>query len=108
MSDMEQFLRRSGLFIASALFAIMLLSTAGAAVTHFIFGDPNTIKSTVKKSGAYDHIVNAALDTAQQKAKEGKDETSVPLQDPAIRSIATNALTPQILQTNTEAFLDGT
>jgi hypothetical protein len=103
---MEQFLRRGGLAIASTLLGILLLSTAGAAVTHFVLADPTKVKQIISTSGAYDHIVGAALDQAQKKNQTEQNDT-VPLNDPAIRSTATQALTPEVLKTNTEQFIDG-
>jgi hypothetical protein len=104
---MEQFLRRSGLAIASTLLGILLLSTAGAAVTHFVLADPSKVKQIIATSGTYDHIVGATLDEAQKKNQTEQNNT-VPLNDPAIRSTATQALTPEVIKSNTEQFVDGT
>lgn len=70
-----------------------------------IVGSPAYLEAALHKSGVYDHFVEAVM---VQSAKQTKDtDTQNLLNDPGVRNIVGQSITPQILQHATEEILDG-
>lgn len=99
-------LRKIGVFALAYLLAVALLAAASALAFHFVVANPDKVKNIVTSSGVYDNFVGVALDLFKS---QGDDSGStIPLADPQIQKIAKQAFSPAVLQTNSEAFIDGT
>lgn len=102
------FCRRAGLAVTSVLFVILLFASANSTVSPFVFANSNKVKQIVHDSGVYDTATNALIDESTKNIQEnsGELDLSVPINEPAIQQAARDALTPMVLQTNTETFID--
>jgi hypothetical protein len=101
-----QFLRRTGALVAggvflSFLFLAIVLTSVNSIVTH-----PDSIKSWLRESKIYDSAVAAVLEKSADTNKSN-EPGSVPLNDPNIKAIATQAFSPQLLQQSSENFITG-
>lgn len=102
----KSLLRGAGLKIAGVLLSLFIFIAAGTTVMRYIIGDPDTVKSTVDKSGIYDHLVDAGLSAGETTLKnEGGPD--IPLSDPVIKDSLKDAFGPEVLQANFEKLVDG-
>jgi hypothetical protein len=93
------------LLTSSGLLKITLFVLALTAATWMVFGSSEGPKKALEDSGLYESVVDNALKSTQEAAqKEGSD---FPLDDPAIQAAVKDALPPEFIQNNSEAFIDG-
>lgn len=103
----KDFFRGAGLKIAGVLLSLMLFAAAGAMVVRFVIGEPGAVKTTIVRSGAYDHLIDASLAAARTTAKK-EDKSNIPLTDPIIKDSLNQAYNSSVLRTNFENLIDGT
>jgi len=100
---MNNFATTSATRIVSWFLAISLLATAGLASLYFTILQPEPTKEIIKDSGAYSSLSKTAITTVTNQKNE---VISIPLADPAIQNILGQVFTPELLQKNTEQFID--
>ena len=100
-----RFVRKSLLVLIAPLFLVFLYTTAIDVGFVRIGTHPATIKHILADSGIYKTVVPGLLDQSKRISGGGGD---VNLSDPLIRSAAATTFSPQFVQQNTEAVLDGT
>lgn len=93
--------------VIGLLALILPLSLLGLAWSHVILstlGNRDAIGGWLKDSGAYDKTIDAVLDSVGRGEGEG---IGLPVDNPEIRNIATQAFNSDYLKNNAEGFLDG-
>ncbi|MBX4190913.1 hypothetical protein KW794_02385 [Candidatus Saccharibacteria bacterium] len=98
-------LRRAALVALAAVLPFILFLLAFDYWVINTASHPTAIKKIVADSGIYATFTQSALEQANAKAG-GKDVVS--LLDPAVKTAAQQALSPQFLQQSTENIIDGT
>ncbi len=93
--------RRIGLFICNSLFRFSLLVTMSLAVFNLSFRTPKLIKESLVETKAYERFVPSVIE-----ANKKQPNSSIPLDDPEVQAIANRAFSPELLQKNTEQFID--
>ncbi len=93
--------------LVSNLFNLFIFLVALVTAVVFTFHSPKKIEKSLSDSGVYSTFIDNAL---QEANKSNKDQSSndIPISDPAIKTAANKAFTPELLQRNTENILDGT
>lgn len=89
--------------------AILFFSTIGAAWTHVgvtTLGDRDVVKGWLEESNLYDKAVDVVLEGVHSAAEEQKSG-EIPLDDPQIKAIASEAFSPDFLKQNIEQVVDG-
>lgn len=86
------------------LLPLLLLATALDYGITSTAGNPAKVKKIAADSGIYQNIIPAALDQAQQNSKGGE---AVSLADPAVKSAAEKAFSPQFLRQTSDNIIDG-
>lgn len=89
--------------VVSWFLALSLLATAGLAGLYFTVLQPEPTKKIINDSDAYTALSKTAINTVTNQKNE---VISVPLADPAIQNILGQVFTPELLQKNTEQFID--
>lgn len=102
----SKWLKKFAAAAAVYLLAVTLFATSSAAVFHFVIADAGSVKEILKDSGAYRNITGAFLDEIAKNSDN--KESTVPIDDPKIQKIAKKAFSPDVIQANTEEFIDGT
>jgi len=100
------FARRSLVVLATTAFVILLYLSVMATAGAVIFKSGN-VKSWLKDSGAYQKFVDAAIKSIPQENTASQSEQNL-FSQPAVQNIAKTAFTPQLLESSTENFIDGT
>ena len=100
-----QFVRKFLLVLLVPLFTILLYTVAIDVGFARIGTQPAAIKHILVKSGIYSSVVPSLLDQAKQVS--GSSGT-VSLTDPVVRAAANQTFSPQLVQNDTEAVIDGT
>lgn len=104
----KDFFRGIGLYLAGVLLSLLLFVAAGTLMIRSVIGEPDAVKSTLVRSGVYDHFLGASLDRAQKAAKNNGDSKSdIPLDDPIIKDSLKQAYGPEVLRVNFENLIDG-
>jgi hypothetical protein len=101
---MGGYLRRLSIYLLGLLLGLCLILLASSAVFRFVIADANTVKGLLRDSGAYQTFTSSIVDTLAKEQK-GPDN-SIPVNDPAIKKIINDAFNPEVLQENSEAFID--
>lgn len=96
-------LRGIGLFIAGLVFRGMLLLAVAATATVVIAGNSKHVKSALDATKAYERFVPAVM---KSYSAQSQSSESIPLNDPQIQQIASNAFPPDLLKTNAEMVVD--
>ncbi len=100
------FWRKAGLFIAGALLPLLLFVWGLVFSVYNVLGTPDNIKHAIETSGIYQSFARDALQQQQNK-QEGQSTEEIPLNQPEVQQIVSNAASPEILQREVEKFLDG-
>ncbi len=101
-------LRKAALVLAASLFSFTLFSFVILMGLYHTVGSAGELKRALASSGIYKTVVNNALTQAQkeQDKQPGQKEMDIPLSDPKVRAIISDALPPKYLQANVEKTLD--
>jgi len=99
-----QFVRKALLVLLAPLFTLLLYATAVDVGFVRVGTHPSTIKSILAKSGIYNTVVPGLLDQSKEISGSGG---SVSLSDSLVRTAAGQTFTPQLVQQDTEATIDG-
>jgi hypothetical protein len=94
--------------LTSYLFKLFILLLALVASLVMTFHSPSKIENSLNASGVYNTFVSSALQEIQKSNTANQGGNTVPIDDPAIKAAATQAFTPELLQTSTENVLNGT
>lgn len=100
-------LRKLALYFAGSIltFSLMLLVFAYGILQ--ITTNPQKIKDILAESEIYRTIVPAIIEqNAKQEIQDGGQSAGVPLSDPAIKSAAEAAFSPEFIQKSSEAIID--
>jgi len=100
-----QFVRRLLVWMATSVFTFLLLLTVLATAIAIII-TPTHIKGWLKDSGAYSGFVDAALKSLPHDTSKAVEDDL--LAQPGVQAAAKKAFTPELLQSSTENFIDGT
>lgn len=90
---------------AAWLLTFSLFTTAGLAAITMTILNPSYIKQTLDKSGAYDTIIESALELASFNQQGSEALTKQTISE--ITPVITAVVTPTFLQQTTEAIIDG-
>lgn len=99
-------------FIAGLL-SLALFGMAWANIGLRTIHDREVVKGWFEKSDFYHQVVDVVLEKARDSATEQDEQQksdsvgSLPVNDPAIQSIAKQAFSPDLLKTSVESLLDG-
>lgn len=101
------FIRKAiGFLLLLVLKACLLLIPVVLAVV-VIFGSPDKIKNTLHQSGIYDTAVNSVFDSFANRAEESSElSDSIPLDDPEIKNIVNNVITPEFIRNSVNTSVD--
>lgn len=91
--------------LAVVLFA-SLLGLATAVNFERTLGEPAQVKQLLRDSGVYDKAVSAALDKSQADALREGNDSSIQLDHTIVQQAAKRSFTPQLLEENTDQFID--
>ena len=100
-------LRKISLWLTSAVFRFLLLTTAIVGTLVMIVGTPVRVKQTLKDSNVYGTFVDGVISEAR-KNPVTKSDNSLPIDDPVFQKTIKDAFTPQFLQDTAENVVDGT
>ena len=96
--------RKLLLILITPVLSLLLFALAlDVGVTRLLV-HPKMVKQIVSDSGVYSTIIPSLLD---QQGKQNSGSGDISLTDPAVKSAATAAFSPQLLQTSTENIIDG-
>lgn len=95
-------------WFASYFFKLFILLVAVVAALVMTFHSPDKIEKSLRDSGVYSTFVDSALQEVEKAVKDNPNNSEVPIADPAIKTAANQAFTPQLLQSSTESVLNGT
>ena len=96
--------KKIGLVILSPVFVSLLFFTALDYGIIHTAGNPGRVKQIIADSGVYNNLIPAALDQAEQKAG---NSNGVSLADPAVKTAAEDAFSPQFIKSSSENIIDG-
>ena len=94
--------KKIALFIATMSLSVMLYLTASLWIANQTILNPQIIKKWANDSGLYTNIIPAALDVVDNPSTE----SSIPLQDDAIRAAGQAAFNDKVLKSTTEQAID--
>src|SRR4051812_20267917 len=104
-----QFIKKLSRGILSFFLKLSLFSLALTASLLIVFGSPTQLKKTLKQSGIYSSFVYSVLESNQNNNQDpNKQEDSLPLDQPEVKSAVKAAFSPEFLQSSTEQIFDGT
>ena len=86
------------------LFSLSIIALAIGTALIVVFGNPNTVKQSVKSSGAYNTFTDSFVDKVA-KDNEGSI-AGIKVSQPAVRSAAQKALPPQFIEQSTTTIID--
>jgi hypothetical protein len=93
-------------FLSFVLFACLLWGVSAYNLQTKL-SHPEKVEAWLTDSGVYDRIITAALAGAQDDSNKNGTSISVSYKDPHIQEIAKSAFSTQLLQTNTNKFIEG-
>lgn len=95
--------RKFMLWLTSAAFNLVLLSTATVFAVVLVFGSPDQIKTSLNDSQIYDKFVSGLVDSL----KPPKDaDITIVVDEPAITQAANAAFSAKDIQRHTESIID--
>lgn len=95
--------RKFGVFWLAIFLLISVLVTATAISVVISVNRPSSIKTWVKKSGVYDHVLVAVLNNTDE---QGDTTSSLSIQDPQVQTAIQESITPQVVQNGVETIID--
>lgn len=98
-------LRKGFVHLLSVLLLISLLGMAVSTGFRLNLGTPAKIEKTLSSSRVYDNLTASALEQAQKNSDNQGTSGSVSLNDPAVKTAAEQAFSPQLLENNVNTFL---
>lgn len=101
------FLRKFGLVVCSTLLPISLFSFGLSFSVYQVYGTPDHIKTALEESGIYDTFISDVIENAKQEEGQSQDNTDIPVDQPEVKQIISQAASPEFLQSQAEGFLDG-
>ncbi len=100
-------IKKSALGLSASILFILLFVFGLVFGLHRMFSGPETIKSALKDSGVYQSVVGDALKQAQQEQQaKGDNVDQVPVDRPEVQNIIKSAVSPELLQSQTEKVID--
>lgn len=93
-------------FLSTVLF-ISLFGGALAVSLNSNFSTPDNLKIWLSESKIYDHFIDGQLEQAQKDNSQRGDGDAISLNDEGVRKAAEQALTPELLESSVNSFLDG-
>lgn len=105
-------LRQLGLFLAGSLLTFSLFTIVFVMGLLQLVTNPEKVKTIVSDSGIYETVVSGIIEESQKEAakdnKDGENTDEIPLDRPEVKQAIEKSFTPELLQTSTEDFIDGT
>lgn len=99
-------LKKSALGVCVTLLFITLLTFGLAFGLHRTFNSPDQLKTALKDSGIYQTAVSDVMNQVQKEQKSGEGGEQIPVDDPAVKNAIQGAVSPELLQKQTEQALD--
>lgn len=90
--------------VGVVVFSLSSLGLAASVSLNKVFGEPDTIKTSLKESGAYELL---AQEFAKQITVDARENFNANVDNEAIENAAKAAITPQIVEENFEEIIDG-
>lgn len=91
--------------LLAGLLVLCLFGLATAVAMHQVFGQPDVLKTTLADTGVYDAAADNIVD---QTIENAEAKTDLPLDKEAVTDAARGAITPELVQKNSEKIIDGT
>ena len=88
----------------AALLFFVLLAGAYVVSVNSVFGKPESVESSLKKSGVYSKLASYAVDRAA--ASTSTTSGSVSLDNPKVKALANSVFSQQLVQQNAETFIN--
>lgn len=101
MNGLKTFGRAS----SSLIFKVTIVLFAVFLPIILVFGNSNTLKTTLEQSGIYSSAVDTALDSATKNATQ---ENGLPFEQPEVKAAINQAVPPKQIQAWSEQVIDGT
>jgi hypothetical protein len=101
-----QLIKKFGRGFLTLLLKLSLFLFAISCALAMVFGSPTQLKRSLKESGVYNGFVDNVIASSAEQG--GEDQSSLPLNQPEVKSAANSAFPPQFLQSSTEQAIDGT
>lgn len=95
--------RKFGVFWLAIFLLISVLVTATAISVVISLNRPSSVKTWVKKSGVYDHVLVAFLNNNNEQTD---GTSSLSIQDPQVQTAVQESITPQVVQSGFETVID--
>lgn len=89
----------------SQLFKIVIALLALTTAMVIVFGNPNTLKTSLKQSNIFEAAVENVIQESQKESKSSKDD--VPLEDPRVQTAIKNVFSGEFLETQSDNVIDG-
>lgn len=99
------FAKNFGLKLTVALFSLCVFGLAVAFSINSVFGTPDNLKASLQRGGVYE-VVSSEI--AKQLAGEAAQNSEIPVDTKTMEHAAAAAITPTLVQQNTEKVIDGT
>lgn len=99
------FARKFGLRLTASLFGLAIFGLAVTFSLNSVFGTPSHLKTTLRDGGVYEVI---ATEIAAQLATDAHTSTDIPVDRETFHQAAKAAVTPELVQQNSEKIIDGT
>lgn len=101
-----QIFRRSALSLVGALFITALAIFGFGLALLQVFGQADSVKGALARSGIYDSAVSSALEQFQNSQQGTTASSDIPLDKPEIQAVIKDAATPELLQAKAENAID--
>lgn len=101
-----QFLRKAASITAIIFLPIFLFLFGFLFSLYQVFGSATSIKDAVEKSGAYDSVIQDSLSSIPSASDRGEENEGLPLDDPRVKKIVSQAVPSELLEEQATQFLD--
>lgn len=98
-------LKKSALGVCVSLLFVTLFVFGLAFGVHRVFSGPDNLKNALRESGIYQSVVGDALNQVQKEQQPSEGE-QIPLDNPEVQNAIKTAVSPELLQSQTEQALD--
>lgn len=95
--------KKFGVFILAIILFVAVLLTTYATSLVFSINQPSAVKGWVARSGVYDHVLVAVLNSNEGG---GDSSSAISISDPEVQTAAQAAFNSKVIQSGFESFID--
>lgn len=100
-------LRKVVVHLLSLVLFVALVGGVASLNLNRNFANPAPLERWLANSGIYSRVTTAALQQTEKASSSNGDSGTVSLSDPAVQQAAASAFSPELVQREVNAFLDG-